>query len=100
MVLLLRGTPLAANASELLVRVQHLFTAGEDAILSRPVSVDILKLVAGARPDVSSMQETTLDGMRDVTTLHKLRVKQGQHRHASDRFLDFGNKFITSISGT
>ena len=54
----------AAN-DEVLVRLQHLYTAGEDASMSAPQRVDPLALLARS---MSAATEVTLDGMRDISS--------------------------------
>ena len=62
----LRAT--AATADEMLLRLQHMFTVGEDAEKSVPQSVDVGKMLAAVRP-VTSVAEVTLDGMQNVSSL-------------------------------
>lgn len=49
--------------STTLVRLQHLYAAGEDPVLSKPVSVDLQQLL---RVPPSSCRETSLTGIYDV----------------------------------
>ena len=61
----------AASASneKLLLRVQHMFTMGEDDELSKPQPLDplgILETLRSFKP--GALLEMTLDGMRDVST--------------------------------
>ena len=62
-----RATSAANDA--LLVRLQHLYTDGEDAAMSLPLTVDPLALLQPARADLAAAAEVTLDGMRAVATL-------------------------------
>lgn len=57
-----------AAGTELLLRLQHMFTVGEDSKHSVPQAVDVAKLLSAVRP-VKSVAEVTLDGMKDVASL-------------------------------
>jgi hypothetical protein len=65
--------------STLLVRIQHLFAAGEDAILSLPAEAD-LSLVLGDRWRIKRVDETTLSAAKavaeDVGSVVKLSPMQ------------------------
>ena len=63
-----------ATASSLgapwLARVQHLFTDGEDPDLSIPQELDVRRFLSSLRGS-NNVQEMTLDGMRNVSTLEQ-----------------------------
>jgi hypothetical protein len=57
----------AAN-SELLLRLQHMYTAGEDPDLSQPQTLDLGGVLSPYRPVQRAFLEVTLDGMRNVSS--------------------------------
>ena len=56
------------TGASLLLRLQHMFTVGEDSTYSVPQPVDVAKLLSAVRP-VKSVAEVTLDGMKGVASL-------------------------------
>jgi hypothetical protein len=58
----------AANR-ELLLRLQHMYTLGEDPELSRPQDVDVARVLSPYRPVQANVLEVTLDGMRNVSSM-------------------------------
>ena len=59
----------SASNDKVFLRVQHLFTAGEDVEFSKPQPLDPLGVLAALRSfEPGASLETTLDGMRSVST--------------------------------
>ena len=79
----LRAT--AATADGMLLRLQHMFTVGEDTQKSVPQSVDVGKMLSAVRL-VSSVAEVTLDGMQNVSSLAgRNPYALGSHQNALSR---------------
>jgi hypothetical protein len=58
----------APNADQLVLRLQHMYTLGEDPTASVPQTVDVAALLSPVRK-VAAVHEMTLDGMKNVSSL-------------------------------
>ena len=73
------------NGTEWLLRLQHMYAAGEDPTLSKAQAVDLEAIIKAVLPPTAAKRngggaasawkvlETTLDGMNDVSTLARRR---------------------------
>merc|ERR1719174_3646625 len=65
---------LQPNGTALLLRLQHLYTEGEDTALSVPVTLSIKALLGLVQwPSSSTVEEVTIDGMRAIDTVNSRR---------------------------
>ncbi|KAM6221799.1 epididymis-specific alpha-mannosidase [Rhynchocyon petersi] len=70
-----------ADLHRVLLRLHHLYEAGEHPFLSRPVTVD-LQAVLGALGTLVAVEERSLTGTWDVGEMHRWRWKTGTgHPH-------------------
>ncbi|XP_071600090.1 epididymis-specific alpha-mannosidase isoform X2 [Heliangelus exortis] len=68
----------AADFSRVLLRIRHLYEAGEDPVLSQPVVVNLKSLLKGLG-SVVLVQERSLTGTWDVNTLKRWKWKTAQY---------------------
>ncbi|NXO90998.1 MA2B2 mannosidase, partial [Certhia brachydactyla] len=67
-----------ADFSRVLLRIRHLYEAGEDPVLSKPVMVDLKSLLKGLG-SVMAVEERSLTGTWDVNTLERWKWKTAQY---------------------
>ncbi|NWJ11147.1 MA2B2 mannosidase, partial [Crypturellus undulatus] len=67
-----------ADFSRVLLRIMHLYEVGEDPVLSQPVVVNLKSLLRGLG-SVVSVEERSLTGTWDVSTLQRWKWKTAQH---------------------
>ncbi|KAM9381661.1 epididymis-specific alpha-mannosidase [Phaethornis superciliosus] len=67
-----------ADFSRVLLRIRHLYEVGEDSVLSQPVMVNLKSLLKGLG-SVVLVQERSLTGTWDVTTLKRWKWKTAQY---------------------
>ncbi|XP_048067907.1 epididymis-specific alpha-mannosidase-like [Ursus arctos] len=69
-----------------LLRLHHLYEVGEDPVLSQPVTVN-LEVVLQGLGSVVAVEERSLTGTWDVSTLHRWswRTQEHPHRRGSSR---------------
>ncbi|XP_008571326.1 PREDICTED: epididymis-specific alpha-mannosidase [Galeopterus variegatus] len=73
-----------ADLCRVLLRLHHLYEAGEDPVLSQPVTVNLEAVLRGLG-SVVAVEERSLTGTWDVSTLHRWswRTKTGHQRGGS-----------------
>jgi len=81
---LLTLTPLAEAGDELLLRLEHMFEAGEDASLSTPVMISLKNLLVGKT--ISSARETTLSANQWLDEATRLTWKVEANAHSPRSF--------------
>ncbi|NXA31397.1 MA2B2 mannosidase, partial [Eudromia elegans] len=67
-----------ADFSRVLLRITHLYEVGEDPVLSQPVVVNLKSLLKGLG-SVVSVEERSLTGTWDVSTLKRWKWKTAQY---------------------
>ncbi|NXO00359.1 MA2B2 mannosidase, partial [Rhinopomastus cyanomelas] len=67
-----------ADFSRVLLRIRHLYEAGEDPVLSQPVIVNLKSLLRGLG-SVVAVEERSLTGTWDINTLKRWQWKTAQY---------------------
>ncbi|NXF84810.1 MA2B2 mannosidase, partial [Eubucco bourcierii] len=67
-----------ADFSRVLLRIRHLYEAGEDPVLSKPVMVNLKSLLKGLG-SVMAVEERSLTGTWDVNALKRWKWKTAQY---------------------
>ena len=70
---LLTLEPWGVDGADVLLRLEHYFEAGEDAVYSLPVKVDLARVFAGLRLD--NFVEMTLGANKEKSTATRLKWK-------------------------
>ncbi|XP_041315071.1 epididymis-specific alpha-mannosidase [Pyrgilauda ruficollis] len=86
-----------ADFSRVLLRIRHLYEIGEDPVLSQPVMVDLKSLLKGLG-SVMAVEERSLTGTWDVSTLERWKWKTAQY--PGKRFFnstDISEDFIVTV---
>ncbi|XP_044152144.1 epididymis-specific alpha-mannosidase [Bufo gargarizans] len=73
-----------ADFSRILLRLQHLYEADEDPILSRPASINIKLLLKGLG-SVRLVEERSLTGTWDLTTMERWKWKSTPRKDSDER---------------
>jgi alpha-mannosidase len=79
------------NAGQWLLRLSHLYQAGEHPTLAQPATVDLQKVFAKAGLKIAAATETTLTGNRPLTEAEKAKHKWRTHA-PNDRVADHLNE--------
>ncbi|XP_041259004.1 epididymis-specific alpha-mannosidase [Onychostruthus taczanowskii] len=86
-----------ADFSRVLLRIRHLYEVGEDPLLSQPVMVDLKSLLKGLG-SVMAVEERSLTGTWDVSTLERWKWKTAQY--PGKRFFnstDISEDFVVTV---
>uniref|UniRef100_A0A671VY76 Alpha-mannosidase n=1 Tax=Sparus aurata TaxID=8175 RepID=A0A671VY76_SPAAU len=68
-----------------LLRIMHLFEEGEDPELSKPVTINLKDVLRGIG-EVKVLEERSLTGTRDITSLQRWKWKTADNLETSDAF--------------
>uniref|UniRef100_A0A671VSD3 Alpha-mannosidase n=1 Tax=Sparus aurata TaxID=8175 RepID=A0A671VSD3_SPAAU len=85
-----------------LLRIMHLFEEGEDPELSKPVTINLKDVLRGIG-EVKVLEERSLTGTRDITSLQRWKWKTADNLETSENDLAFkqscgGDAFTVTIS--
>uniref|UniRef100_A0A671VSC4 Alpha-mannosidase n=1 Tax=Sparus aurata TaxID=8175 RepID=A0A671VSC4_SPAAU len=81
-----------------LLRIMHLFEEGEDPELSKPVTINLKDVLRGIG-EVKVLEERSLTGTRDITSLQRWKWKTADNLETSENDLSCGgDAFTVTIS--